>query len=113
MLVYSGLKTDFMSDVEEDALAPKIKQTILEKLGRNTPESEYRSWENSMKNMFIVLSDPQIPDNSGVAIEYNIPQTAKRVDFIISGYDKDNRPSVVVIELKQWETLKAIAGMDA
>ncbi|MBR5938811.1 MAG: DUF2075 domain-containing protein [Clostridiales bacterium] len=113
MLVYSGLKTDFMFDVEEDALAPKIKQTILEKMGRNTPESEYRSWENSMKNMFIVLSDPQIPDNSGVAIEYNIPQTAKRVDFIISGYDKEGHPSIVVIELKQWGTLKAIAGMDA
>lgn len=113
MLVYSGLKTDFMFDVEEDALAPKIKQTILEKMGRNTPESEYRSWENSMKNMFIVLSDPQIPDNSGVAIEYNIPQTAKRVDFIISGYDKEGHPSIVVIELKQWEKLKAIAGMDA
>ena len=113
MLVYSGLKTDFMFDGEEDALAPTIKQTILEKMGRNTPESEYRSWENSMKNMFIVLSDPQIPDNSGVAIEYNIPQTAKRVDFIISGYDKEGHPSIVVIELKQWEKLKAIAGMDA
>ncbi len=113
MLVYSGIKTDFMKDVEEDSLAPKIKKTILEKMGRNTPESEYRSWENSMKNMFIVLSDSQIPDDSGVAIEYNIPQTAKRVDFIISGYDKEGRPSIVVIELKQWEKIKAIAGMDA
>ncbi len=113
MLVYSGVKTDFMRDVDEDTLAPKIKQTILDKMGRNTPEAEYRSWENSMKNMFIVLSDSQIPDDSGVAIEYNIPQTAKRVDFIISGYDKDGHPAIVVIELKQWEKLKAIAGMDA
>ena len=113
MLVYSGIKTDFMRDVDEDTLAPKIKQTILDKMGRNTPEAEYRSWENSMKNMFIVLSDSQIPDDSGVAIEYNIPQTAKRVDFIISGYDKEGHPAIVVIELKQWEKLKAIAGMDA
>ena len=113
MLVYSGIKTDFMRDVDEDTLAPKIKQTILDKMGRNTPEAEYRSWENSMKNMFIVLSDSQIPDDSGVAIEYNIPQTAKRVDFIISGYDKKGHPAIVVIELKQWEKLKAIAGMDA
>ena len=113
MLVYSGIKTEFMHDVDEDTLAPKIKKAILDKIGHNTPESEYRSWENSMKNMFIVLSDSQIPDNSGVAIEYNIPQTAKRVDFIISGYDKEGQPSIVVIELKQWEKLKAIAGMDA
>ncbi|MBQ6271673.1 MAG: DUF2075 domain-containing protein [Clostridiales bacterium] len=113
MLVYSGIKTDFMRDVDEDTLAPKIKQTILDKMGRNTPEAEYRSWENSMKNMFIVLSDSQIPDDSGVAIEYNIPQTAKRVDFIISGYDREGHPAIVVIELKQWEKLTAIAGMDA
>ncbi len=113
MLVYSGIKTDFMRDVDDGVLAGKIKQTILEKMGRRTPDSEFRSWENSMKDMFIVMSDSQIPEDSGVAIEYNIPQTAKRVDFIISGYDKDNRPSIVVIELKQWEMLKAIAGMDA
>ena len=43
MLVYSGIKTDFMRDVDEDTLAPKIKQTILDKMGRNTPEAEYRS----------------------------------------------------------------------
>ena len=113
MLVYSGIKTDFMRDVDDGVLAGKIKQSILEKMGRRTPDSEFRSWENSMKDMFIVMSDSQIPEDSGVAIEYNIPQTAKRVDFIISGYDKDNRPSIVVIELKQWEMLKAIAGMDA
>ncbi len=113
MLVYSGIKTDFMRDVEEDSLAPKIQQTILEKMGRRTPDSEFRSWENSMKNMFIVMSDSQIPDDSGIAIEYNIPQTAKRVDFIISGYDKENHPSIVVIELKQWEMIKAITGVDA
>lgn len=113
MLVYSGVKTDFMRDIEDDTLAPKIRQKILEKMGRRTADNEFRSWENSLKNMFIVMSDAQIPDNSGVAIEYNIPQTAKRVDFIISGYDKQGTPSIVIIELKQWETIKAIAGMDA
>ena len=113
MLVYTGLKSDFMRDIEEDTIASKIENKILEKLGHRTAQSEFRSWENSLKNMFIVMSDEQIPSDSGVAIEYNIPQTAKRVDFIISGYDKQERPSIVVIELKQWEVLKAIAGMDA
>lgn len=98
MLVYSGIKTDFMRDVDDQSLADKIKQTIYEKMGRATSDSEFKSWENSMKDMYIVMSDAQIPEDSGVAIEYNIPQTAKRVDFIISGYDKENRPSIVVIE---------------
>ena len=113
MLVYAGIKTDFLHSVEDGTLAEEIRQTILEKLGRKTPESEFRSWENSLTNMYVVMSDYCIPGNSGVAIEYNIPQTAKRVDFIVSGYDAETRPSIVIIELKQWEKLTAIKGVDA
>ncbi|MBP5595663.1 MAG: DUF2075 domain-containing protein [Pseudobutyrivibrio sp.] len=113
MLVYSGIKTDFLHKVEEDTIADEIKQTILEKLGRKTPHNEFVSWENSLKNMYIVMNDPQIPNDSGVAIEYNIPQTSKRVDFIVTGYDNHDNPAAVVIELKQWEELKAIEGVDA
>ena len=113
MLVYSGIKTDFLNSVEEGTIATDIKNTIYEKMGRKTQDSEFRSWENSLQSMYIVMNDPQIPGNSGVAIEYNIPQTAKRVDFIVSGYDKSDNPSVVIIELKQWQELKAIPGMDA
>ena len=113
MLVYSGIKTDFLKSVEEDTIAEEIKQTIFDKMGRRTQKSEFASWENSLKNMYIVMNDPNIPNDSGVAIEYNIPQTAKRVDFIVTGYDESDNPSVIVIELKQWEQLKAIPGMDA
>ena len=113
MLVYSGLKTDFLNSVEEGTIADEIEKTIYEKMGRKTPDSEFRSWENSLQSMYIVMNDPQIPGNSGVAIEYNIPQTSKRVDFIVSGYDRTDNPSVVIIELKQWQELKAVPGMDA
>ena len=113
MLVYSGVKTDFLQSVEDGTLAEEIRQTILEKMGRRTPESEFKSWENSLTCMYVVMNDSHIPGNSGVAIEYNIPQTAKRVDFIVSGYDGEKRPSIVIIELKQWESLTAVEGVDA
>jgi len=44
-----------------------------------------------------------IPSTSGVAIEYNVPLTSKRVDFIITGYDAQDREHADIIELKQWE----------
>ena len=66
-----------------------------------------------MMHMYMVLLDLQIPDNAGVAIEYNIPQTSKRVDFIISGYDAKGSPNAVVIELKQWEEIEKVDGPDA
>jgi hypothetical protein len=40
---------------------------------RKTPKAEYRAWENSLQYMYKVLNDRDIPHNSGVAIEYNIP----------------------------------------
>jgi hypothetical protein len=51
-----------------------------------------------------VVDDDSIPHNAGVAIECQIPQTAKRIDFLISGTDENQRPNVVIVELKQWQT---------
>ncbi len=62
--------------------------------------------------MYKVLNDEKIPSNSGVAIEYNLPNTAKRVDFLISGYDENRLANVVVIELKQWQKLNKVEGLD-
>lgn len=66
-----------------------------------------------MNYMYKVLNDDEIPPDAGVAIEFNIPQTSKRVDFIISGYGADSDPEMVIAELKQWETLNEVAGTDA
>ncbi len=113
MIVYEGTKNDFLFSVENDSIAVEIEKKIYNKMHRATPRNEYRSWENSMQYMYKVLNDPYIPQNAGVAIEYNIPQTSKRIDFLISGYDSSNNGSVVVIELKQWDQINAIFGQDA
>ncbi len=113
MIVYDGIKTDFLQSVENDSIAIEIEENILAKLGRHTGKSEFRSWENSLTYMYKVLNDNEIPEDAGVAIEFNIPQTAKRVDFMISGYDKNNLSNMVIVELKQWESLKEVEGTEA
>ena len=107
------LKTDFLSSCENDSIAIEIEENILAKLGKHTPKAEFRSWENSLNYMYKLLNDNEIPNNAGVAIEFNIPQTAKRVDFMISGFGQDNNPEMVIVELKQWESLKEVIGTDA
>lgn len=113
MIVYDGQKSDFMHDVESDEIAPIIRQKILDKMGKNTPANEFNSWVNSLNYMYKVMNDSEIPENAGIAIEYNIPQTAKRVDFMISGYDENDDPGMIIIELKQWSVLKKVAKSDA
>lgn len=112
MIVYDGNKTDFLHSVERDTIAVEIENNIYNKMKRRTAANEFRSWENSLEYMYKVLNDREIPDDSGIAIEYNIPQTSKRVDFIISGFDHHDDPNIVIIELKQWDKINAIEGQD-
>lgn len=99
--------------MEQDTIAFEIEQNIYEKMNRHTARNEFRAWENSLEYMYKVLNDNEIPENSGIAIEYNIPQTSKRVDFLISGYDKDENGNVVIVELKQWDKIESVKGKDA
>lgn len=113
MIVYSGTKSDFMNSVDNDTIAIEVQNTIWQKMGRATPQNEFRAWDNSLQHMYKVLNDVNIPNDAGIAIEYNIPQTSKRVDFIISGFDGKNEANAVIIELKQWEKIESINSADA
>jgi len=113
MIVYDGVKTDFLTSCEKDTIAIEIEENILSKMGKHTPKAEFRSWENSLNYMYKVLNDNDIPSDAGIAIEFNIPQTSKRVDFIISGYDESDNAGMVIVELKQWDSLTEVKGTDA
>ena len=111
MLVYEGIKSGFINDVNLNKIVDKIYEKYKQFFGR-TSESQLNSWKNSMQYMRGVLDDREIPDNAGVAIEFNIPTTSKRIDFILSGRDNKRKDSVIIIELKQWETCNAVSGKD-
>ena len=113
MIVYDGLKSDFLHSVENDTIAMEIERNIRRRMGLHGSKSEFQAWNNSLNYMYKVLTDTLIPQNAGISIEYNIPQTAKRVDFMISGYNKNHAPGMVIIELKQWSELKKVDGSDA
>lgn len=74
--------------------------------GRNTGKSEIDSWINSLQYMDRVLNDDEIPHDAGVAIEYHLPQSSKRIDFILTGIDHNRRESAILIELKQWQQVQ-------
>ena len=111
MLVYEGIKSGFINDVNLNLIVNKIYEKYQKFFGR-TSESQLNSWKNSMQYMRGVLDDRDIPDNAGVAIEFNIPTTSKRIDFIISGKDSNQKESVIIVELKQWENCTAVSGKD-
>lgn len=103
MIIYRATKKQFVEDVFNDTIADNIDSAFVEHLGRHTSPNEVRSWHNSMQYMYKVVNIPELPDDVGVAIEYQIPLTAKRIDFIISGLNAKRKEQIIIIELKQWE----------
>ena len=88
MIIYEALKKEFVKDVKDDILIQKLYDKYQEKIGK-TSLNEIRSWNNSLEHMRNIVDDENIPDDSGVAIEFNIPYTSKRVDFILSGQNEN------------------------
>lgn len=103
MIVYSSTKSKFKEDVSTNDIGNIIYESYRLTTGRNTGKSEIDSWTNSLQYMDRVLNDDDIPHDAGVSIEYHLPQSSKRIDFILTGKDQLRRDSVILIELKQWQ----------
>jgi hypothetical protein len=108
MIVYSANKRLFVQDVKDNIIATKILDLIREKGLNAGQEREFAAWHNSMKFMRDIVDDSEIDDEVQIAIEYNIPQTSKRVDFIIMGSDERERDNIVIVELKQWSKAEMV-----
>ena len=102
MIVYAATRAQFTEDVYSNHIERRILDAFRSRHRRSIAESEVRAWTNSMQYMNNVLVDGRIPEDAGVAIEYTIPQTAKRIDFILTGMDPEEQDTAVIVELKQW-----------
>jgi hypothetical protein len=47
-----------------------------------------------------------IPNDAGIAIEYRLNGRKFRLDFVISGSNKEDKESLVIVELKQWTDIQ-------
>ena len=106
MIVYTSTKQQFIKDVNDFPIEDVILKKFEEKLKRTTGQSEIESWRDSLPYMSQVLSDKDIPDDAGILIEFMIPQSSFRVDFIITGINNQNQENVVIVELKRWSSIE-------
>ena len=109
MIVYNDIKRQFVNDVKDNSIADKILDAIKMRGLNAGHEKEYSSWQNSMQFMRNIVDDSEIDDEVRICIEYNIPLTSKRVDFIIAGADKAGNENIVIVELKQWQKAEVVA----
>ena len=111
MIIYKSTKQGFLNDVLAGDIENVVLNSFVRETGYRTSIREVRSWRNSMPYMSNVLNDPDIPNDAGIAIEYKIPQTSNRIDFIVTGLNNNKQNTAILIELKQWDSA-TITDMD-
>ena len=107
MIIYNKSLKDFRTDVTFNMMQSILLNTLREKGLSGGSASEINSRNNSLHFMKDVLDDSYFDNECQVAIEYNIPQTSKRVDFMIMG-NNNTEDHVVIIELKQWARVNKV-----
>ncbi|AZE91341.1 DUF2075 domain-containing protein [Pseudomonas orientalis] len=107
MIVYAATKQQFLKDSDNDDIEDVILRHFKEATGKNVGRSEIRSWQGSLTYMAKVLRDEDLPNDAGLAIELHIPQSSKRIDFLLTGRDENQAKKAVLIELKQWSKASA------
>lgn len=102
MIIYQASKSQFLHHALRDDIEDVVSRQYRSVTGHGVGPSEIQAWKHSLLEMAKVLGDEEIPDDAGVAIEYQLPQSSKRIDFVITGEDASARTKVVIVELKQW-----------
>lgn len=106
MIVYEGTKSEFQEEINNNTIQDRLEGLFLSLGVTRESLPEYNSWKNSLPRMASIIADRDIDDDVRVALEYQIPLTSKRVDFMIAGSDDSGNDTVVIIELKQWESCR-------
>lgn len=103
MIVYEANAKKFIEDVDSNQIISEIEKAFQNKLGRGIPPSEFSAYANSLPRMGSVVRRSNVADDCGILIEYKIPLTNFRIDFVIAGTDAEGNKNFVIVELKQWQ----------
>jgi hypothetical protein len=106
VIIYLATREEFLQQVLEQRIEEVVRQCYIERTGHKVAANEFRAWQNSLQCVGNVLQFDAIPKELGVAIEYKIHNTSKRIDLLLSGRNSSGAPAAVIVELKQWETVE-------
>jgi len=105
MRLYEGTSEQFIEDTIQNQIAEKLKQAFENYLGRRVNPREMTAWTNSLQFMKNVIERNSLFENM-IVLEYELPYSNERIDFIIFGEDQNGIGNVVVVELKQWSNVE-------
>jgi hypothetical protein len=105
MRIYEGTTEQFVEDTRNNTIADKLSANFESYYSRKASPSEYASWTNSLQFLKNIVEYAS-PDGNMVALEYELPYSTNRLDCMLFGKSNDGKGNVVIIELKQWSSVK-------
>lgn len=107
--LYSGTSQQFIEDTTQNQIADKLRSAFFQHFRFYPSEGEVRSWRASLQATSLLFSSAGLFDH-GVILEYQLPQTSRRLDCMVCGKDEIGKDNAVILELKQWELCKDAEG---
>jgi len=104
--LYAGMSGAFIEDTVRNQIARKLSDAFFQYYGYPAAKSEVASWGNSLRAMAQVVQYAKLNDH-GVVVEYELPSSSRRLDFMICGRDASRHDEAVIVELKQWSECEA------
>lgn len=105
MIIYENTLKEFIKQCDNNSISNKILDGVKFH-GFNVSPSEINSWDKSLPFVAKALDQDDVNKSLNVAVEYKFDVTRNRIDFLIFGKDDNNKDNVVIIELKQWSSVK-------
>lgn len=96
---------DFCDRVERD-LSGLVDELCF--LTNRNSENEISSWNKSLPELSVVLSNEKLKDFH-ISLEYKLPAASAWCDAVLLGYG-DKNPIAVMIEIKDWDTRATAAA---
>lgn len=107
MIIYKSTAAEFDLDVRYHKISDKLEDEFIKIIGRKPSDGESRSFKNSLTKMNeILVNESLINKDCGIMIEYMLPSSSMRLDFMITGKDKFLNKNAVIVELKQWDKVE-------
>jgi DUF2075 family protein len=78
-----------------------MRGEYITQIGHRPGPAEFASWENSLQSLAILVSQADLDDH-GVILEYQLGNTSRRLDALLTGHAVDDTENAVIVELKQW-----------
>src|SRR5688572_30705326 len=82
-------------------IAEKLRAEYTAQIGHRPSPNEVASWQNSLMALSMLVDQAELNDH-GVILEYQLGNTSRRLDAMLTGHAATSAENAVVVELKQW-----------